>query len=144
MAITLAKYKLEGCNWYHFVRIGVLHMTSYLKFWILNFLEWSHTQNSEISKFLIIFFNFAIFHKYSLPKLYLFLGWYEKSFYAPPRCVKVIRKLLAKRFRLSRLKKNSYIIVRKNWKVIQILQSFVSEKCKIQFWWFWFHRNVLF
>jgi hypothetical protein len=35
IAITLAKCKLEGCNRCHFVRIGVLHMTSYSKFGIL-------------------------------------------------------------------------------------------------------------
>jgi hypothetical protein len=29
MAITLATYKLESCIWYHFVRIGVLHLTPY-------------------------------------------------------------------------------------------------------------------
>jgi hypothetical protein len=33
----LAKYKLECCNWCHLVRIGVLHMTSYSKFGILDF-----------------------------------------------------------------------------------------------------------
>jgi hypothetical protein len=37
ISITLAKYKLESCNWCHFVRIGVLHMTSYSKFEILEF-----------------------------------------------------------------------------------------------------------
>jgi hypothetical protein len=35
MAITLAIYKLESCTWYHFVRIEVFHMTSYLEFEIL-------------------------------------------------------------------------------------------------------------
>jgi hypothetical protein len=34
IAITLATYKLESCIWYHFVRIGVLHLTSYSKFGI--------------------------------------------------------------------------------------------------------------
>jgi hypothetical protein len=32
MAITLANCKLEGKTWCHFVRIGVLYMTSYSKF----------------------------------------------------------------------------------------------------------------
>jgi hypothetical protein len=31
LIITLATYKLESCIWYHFVRIGVLHMILHSK-----------------------------------------------------------------------------------------------------------------
>jgi hypothetical protein len=39
MAITLAKYKLGSFSWCHFVRIGVLQMTSYSKFEMCFFMK---------------------------------------------------------------------------------------------------------
>jgi hypothetical protein len=68
MAITLDKHMLKSSNWYHFVLIGVCQMILYSKL-----------RNFEISDI----FKFAIFHNYSLPKFYSFLGRYEESFYAP-------------------------------------------------------------
>jgi hypothetical protein len=32
----MATYKQETCTWYNFLRIGVIHMTSYSKFGIFN------------------------------------------------------------------------------------------------------------
>jgi hypothetical protein len=102
MAITLAKFKLESDNWYHFVRIGVLHMTSYPKIWVLAS-SWIKILKISWKKSLMAitldkhmpkscnWYHF-VFNgvyqmisnlPYSLPKLYSFLGRYEESFYAP-------------------------------------------------------------
>jgi hypothetical protein len=50
---------------------------------IVRFGVFQITKNSEILKILIFFFNFSIFYKYSLPKLYSFLGRNEASLCAP-------------------------------------------------------------
>jgi hypothetical protein len=49
MAITLAKYKLESCIWYYFVRIRVLHLTSYYKFEIFE-ISWIKILKHSLKK----------------------------------------------------------------------------------------------
>jgi hypothetical protein len=50
MAITLATYKLESCTWYHFVRFGILHMTSFLELSEIKILKNSSKKKSVMTK----------------------------------------------------------------------------------------------
>jgi hypothetical protein len=45
----MVTYKLDSCIWYHFLRIGVFHITSYLKFGMLDF-SWIKNVKSSWKK----------------------------------------------------------------------------------------------
>jgi hypothetical protein len=73
----LAKYKLESCNWCHFVRIRVLHMTS----------------NSKFGNFLNKILKFQILKNTDLPKIICKLG-FRVLMFSNKRCILVIFKKL--------------------------------------------------